>query len=727
MIFSAQTKEFMFKKIVFALLLSGPALCAAGGGNGEAYLHFMNGMVQERRGNYNLALQEYQLVMALAPGEVTVYKQALNLALQVGKLEDAARWAEFVVSVDSAAAESWVFYGNVKWARGDIDAARGAYEKAFALDPGNHEALYQLASLSSSKDQEKAVEYLRKYLELRPQDAPDVYYQIAVLYNLKGAYGEAEKNLILSKRADSFYLQPRYMLANYYETKTDTAAALAEYRELLELESRNTELLTHVGELYASPAVGDMAAAEKYFLLAWGLDKTEPAACFWLSVISEERRDFAGAAAYMEGSRALKDDPGSVLRLAYYYTQSGRYLKAVEMLEGALEKWPGNNEVAYFMALGYDDTGKTAKALELLKKLVAKVPGYAEARMQYAVLCEREGHMAEAEEHFRYLLGVNPGNATVLNYLGYALADRGLKLEEAQAFILKAVALDPNSGAYRDSLAWVYFKRGETALARSEITSALNLVSDDAVIWTHAGDIYAAAGENDAALTAYKTSWLLEKPVKRAVPAGKIKALLKNIPDNGAGDLRRSFLRSSSPGGIEFSSFAKVQARLRGKTFKLDAVLHFSPPDKFTLSVMGPLMVPLWKAKLSGNDMSMDALSLNGVDPAAFEYWSALVAQELRAWFAGEYLYATDGAWKAAGECIAGPEREVCLDPEMAWPVKITPLREKKFAFLPGNYFLKNRYLFPQTLDFKMPFVTLRFTLDREQLNFEAVNGLKLP
>ena len=714
----------MSKYIFILSLLAGPALCAAGPAAKDAYLHYMNGMVEERRGNFELALQEYQRTMLLAPGEVEVHKQAVNLALHVGRLEDAARWGEFIVKADSSTADNWVLYGNVKWARGDSVAARGAYEKAAALDPANHESLYQLASLSSAKEPEKAVEYLRKYLAIRPEDAPDIYYQIAVIYNAKGAYAEAEKNLILSKEADSFYVQPRYMLANYYESKSDTAAAIAEYTELLALEGRNTELLTHVGELYASPSVGDMAEAERLFLQAWALDKTHPAACFWLSVLSEERRDFAAAAAYMEGSRALKDDPGAVLRLGYYYTQSGRYLKAVDLLEAAVRKWPENNEIAYFLALGYDDTGKTAKGLELLKGLVKRAPAYAEARMQYAVLCEREGNIAEAEEHFRHMLGLDPANTNVLNYLGYALADRGLKLEEAQVFISSAVALEPGNGAYRDSLAWVYFRRGETARARAEIAGALKLMNDDAVIWAHAGEIYEAAGDYKTAWRAYKPAWLLEKPAKRSGPAGKIKALLKKIPEAEAGELEKAYIKSFSPAGLEFSSFAKVQAKLRGKTVKFDAMLHFSPPDNFSLTVMGPLMAPMWSAKLGGGVLSMDPMDLKGIDPAAFDYWAGLVTEELRAWFSGEYLGELPDGEK---ECSKGPLREVCLDGDRAWPVKVTPLKEKKLEFIPGNYFLKNFYLFAQTLEFKIPFVTVRVTLDNEQMNFKAVNEPALP
>jgi predicted Zn-dependent protease len=535
------------------------------------------------------------------------------------------------------------------------------------------------------------------------------------------------KALLASKDADSMYLQPRYMLANYYEMKSDTAAALGEYGELLGMETKNLELYDHVGELYSSPAVSDLPSAEKYFLKAAALSKSDPTACFWLSVISESRRDFAAAASYLEASSGLKSDSGLVLRLAYYYTQSGRYAKAITMLEDASRKWPDNTEIMYFLALGYDDTGKSAKAAQLLKALLKKAPDNAEARMQYAVISERDNDLPAAEENFRYLLAKNPANANVLNYLGYALADRGLRLEEAEVLISSAVALEPRNGAYLDSLAWVKLKRGDVAAAKLNIKKAVKAIYDDPVVWGHAGDIYEAAGDSRTAWLAWKTAWLLETPAKRKTAEARIKALQKKVPGEQAAELEKTFLKTFSPGGQEFSSFAKVEGKLRGKTVKFDAIVHFSPPSDFSLTVMGPLMAPIWKARVSGGMMDLDAVSLKGLDPETFNYWASLIAGELKAWFAGETLggLSAEGGWGAS--CLAGGGRKVCLDGSRSWPEDIKPDAEKKLSFRPGNYFLDNLYLFPGTLDFKMPFVSVRMTLDRAQMKFGGVNSLTLP
>ncbi len=692
----------------------------------EAYLHFMNGMTLERKGNYDSALQEYRRTMLLDPQSVFVYKQALNLALHIGKIEEAGQWAEFVVRTDSATADNWVLYGNVKWARGDLEGARTAYEKGAELDPSAYEAFYQLASLWSSRNPEKAIGYLKQYMALRTEDAAEVYYQIAVLHNAMGNADGVRENLLKSRESDSFYPQPRYMLANFYEMKNDTAAALAEYSELIALEPQNIELFNRVGELYSGPLLNNPGEAEKYFLKAWALDKKDPTACFWLSVINEQKRDFNAAAAYLENSGGLKNDAGLALRLAYYYTQSGRYERAIALLELASKKWPDNTEVAYFLALGYDDTGKTDKARGMLKAILNKDPDNSETRMQYAVISERENDMAVAEENFRYLLVKNPNNANVMNYLGYSLADRGLKLEEAELLIAGAIALEQGNGAYLDSLAWVRFKRGNLPGAQEGIKRAVKAVYDDAVIWAHAGEIYAAAGDSGVAWLAWKNSWLLEKPAKRARAAVRLKELQKKIAPAVLSALEAAYLRNFSPAGMEFASFARVEAKLRGKTVKFDAMLHFSPPSDFSLTVMGPLMVPLWKAKISGGVMDMDAIEIKDIDSGTFSYWASLVAGELNGWFTGDYLAdAPGGDWREP--CFTGVSREVCLDSALSWPEEITNKAESKLTFRPGNYFLKNLYLFPETMDFKLPFVSLRLTLDKNQMNFSGANTLKLP
>ncbi|HAF95624.1 MAG: hypothetical protein A2X34_08050 [Elusimicrobia bacterium GWC2_51_8] len=718
------TKYKLPAAVLGFLVLTGSVVAS----DKDSYLHFMNGLALERRGDYASALLEYKRTLLLDPQSIFVYKQALNLALHIGRVDDAEKWARFVVSADSATSDNWVLYGNVCWAKNDLEGARKAYEKAQAIDNNNAEAAYQLASLWSSRDPDKSIGYLKRFLELRPDEEADVRYQLAVLYNLKGDYEAMKENLLKAKEADSLYLQPRYMLANYYEMKNDTASALAEYQDLSSLENDNIDLFNHLGELYASPAVSNLPEAEKYFLKAYGLDKTNASACFWLSVISEQRRDFSGAAGFLETSRDLKENPSSVLRLSYYYTQSGRYTTAVKILEDSHKKWPDNREVSYFLALGYDDTRRTLQALEMLKGLIAGDTGYVEARMQYAVISEREGNIAEAEENFRLLLARDPANANILNYLGYSLADRGMKLAEAEVFISSAVKLEPDNAAYMDSLAWVYFRQGRIKEAVAQINKALKLVYDDVTLWEHTGEIYYSIGDYKNAWRAFKTSFALDRSTKRKATAEKIKDTQEKIDPKEAAALETDFMKGMLLQGREFSAFAKLYAKFKGKQVKLDAVAHFSPPEDFSLIVMGPLMAPLWKIKLSGSEVEMDAFSLKGLDEGAFSYWARLMAEEMRDYFSGAWLRGAEPdepGWNL--ERLKNAQREVRLDKTLTYPESAEPARERKLEVRLGDYFLGNLFLIPKTLEFKVPFFSLKLVLDKNQLNLKDVNRFQLP
>ena len=714
----------MAKKMLSAVLLFlAFGLTGAYASDKDSYLHFMNGLMLEHKGNYDSALQEYKTTMLLDPQSVFVYKQALNLALHLGKLNEAEEWADYVVKSDSASAENWVLYGNVQWAKGDIDAARSSFEKAAALDKENPEAVYQLASLWSSKNPDKSIQYLQQYLLLKPDEAADVDYQLALLYNVKNDYAAMKNSLLKAKEADPMYVQPRYMLANYYEVKSDTAAALSEYIDLLALEGNSTELLNHIGEVYSSPAVSNLNEAEKYFARSYALDKTDTTACFWLSVISEQRRDFAAAAGYLETSKDLNENPGTSLRLSYYYTQSGHYDKAITLLEGARKKWPDNLEVAYFLALGYDDTRKTAKSVELLKAILAKNPDYSEARLQYAVMSERDGNMPSAEENFRYLLAKDPGNANILNYLGYALADRGLKLAEAEDLIVRAVKAEPANGAYLDSLAWVHFKQGKYPAALGEITAALKLISDDATLWAHAGDIYAASTDWKGAWRAYSVAALFERADKKKDLRDKIKTIRKQIPDSEASALTVEFLKALGLNGKDFAAFAKVYATFRGKKIKLDGVLRFSPPDNFTFTLLGPLMAPMWKITMDGNEVAMDAASLKDVDEETLSYWATLMGTEFKDYLSGAFLSGArlENGW--GSDTLLSGSRKIYLDPDRGVE-KFVPLKEKKLEVRFGDYFFKNFYLIPATMEFKIPFFSLRVVLDKSQINLQGSNTL---
>jgi tetratricopeptide (TPR) repeat protein len=86
-----------------------------------------------------------------------------------------------------------------------------------------------------------------------------------------------------------------------------------------------------------------------------------------------------------------------------------------------------------------------------------------------------------------------------LNYIGYMLADRGVRLDEAVQYVEKALALEPGNGSYLDSMGWALFKLNDLKQAEKYLLQAISKVKNDAVIHDHLGDLYYKTGDFDKA------------------------------------------------------------------------------------------------------------------------------------------------------------------------------------------------------------------------------------
>ncbi len=119
---------------------------------------------------------------------------------------------------------------------------------------------------------------------------------------------------------------------------------------------------------------------------------------------------------------------------------------------------------------------------------------------------ERQKDYDKAEKTFRQVVDSDPSNASALNYLGYMLADRGVRLEEAQQLIERAMKLDPNNYAYLDSLGWVYYQQNKLPEAEQQLTRSVQLSSKDATIHDHLGDVYFKQGKIKEAIAQWQSS-----------------------------------------------------------------------------------------------------------------------------------------------------------------------------------------------------------------------------
>jgi predicted Zn-dependent protease len=221
-------------------------------------------------------------------------------------------------------------------------------------------------------------------------------------------------------------------------------------------------------------------------LLATG--QTEPPSP---AVSSKHAEVLLRAGRNQEGVRQLEElsasqDPRAVLAAAEAYQRVERYRESIPALERLLTRasQPGGE----------------------LQPPAAKA-----ARFLLGAAYERTGKREEAVAEFRRLLGADPEYHAALNYLGYMFAERGEHLDEARKLVERAVALEPDNGAYVDSLGWVYFRLGLLEDARATLERATRLEITDGTVEEHLGDVYGALGQPERASAAYRRAIALEQ------------------------------------------------------------------------------------------------------------------------------------------------------------------------------------------------------------------------
>jgi tetratricopeptide (TPR) repeat protein len=107
------------------------------------------------------------------------------------------------------------------------------------------------------------------------------------------------------------------------------------------------------------------------------------------------------------------------------------------------------------------------------------------------------------------IIKLEPDHTNALNALGYAYADRGVKLAEAEVLIRKALAHEPNNAAIIDSLGWVSYRLGHLRQSLTLLTKAYDIMPA-AEIAAHLGAVKWALGDTKGAFETWNLALSLE-------------------------------------------------------------------------------------------------------------------------------------------------------------------------------------------------------------------------
>jgi tetratricopeptide (TPR) repeat protein len=506
-----------------SLSLQGGVSQASSDAIGEAYFLFLQGRALEGRGDVDGAIRAYREALEKAPDTAEIRAELAGLYARVGQADLSIAEAEAALAVEPGNREAHRILGFVQAALADRpggQADRGALVTAAiehltqalaggVRDPGAELTLGRLYVGSGSY--EEAVRTLTAFLIDQP-GYPEGMLLLATAHEGVGDPGEAAAVLARLVAQSPDQVAARVRLGELYEQSTRWAEAAAVWRELAD-DSPGGEYRTR----YAAALVngGDLAGGRRE-LVAVTRDAPRDISAWYLLSQVERRAGNADEAerAAREIAAIDPDDARGTLALAESYAARGEYERVVEVLQPRVDV-PGPTDVregmygrmAADLALALDAAGQKARAVEVLERACARVPGDPVLAFGLAAAFERVGRLNDAERAFKELIDADPTNAGALNYLGYMLADRGEKLDEAVDFISRALAIEPANPSYLDSLGWAHFKRGRLDLALDPLKRAAAGLPEASIIQDHLGDVYfglkryrEAAGAWDRAL-----------------------------------------------------------------------------------------------------------------------------------------------------------------------------------------------------------------------------------
>ena len=197
-------------------------------------------------------------------------------------------------------------------------------------------------------------------------------------------------------------------------------------------------------------------------------------------------------------------------RRAALLAQQGRKSDGLKILEQVKVNNPQEVRLkALALSQWLREDKQITAALTIIEKALAQFPADTDLQSEMSMLCEKLGRFDQMESLLRGIMKVKPNDAHAFNALGYSLADRKIRLDEARELILKAVQLAPRDPFIQDSLGWLEYRVGNTAEAVRILEAAFK-ARPDAEIAAHLGEVYWVLGQKDKAGTIWREGLMLK-------------------------------------------------------------------------------------------------------------------------------------------------------------------------------------------------------------------------
>ena len=360
----------------------------------------------------------------------------------------------------------------------DAPGARKSLEQALALKPDYLPAALTLSQMGP-EERKEGIATLEKYVQQNPK-SHDARLALAQMYLASDRLDDAQKQFEAMHKDNANDLTPLMALALIAIQKKDFVGA----QPFLEQYAQKAEKTPGADPGQAYIYLSQLALEQK----------NEAAASNWLNKISPTSQQYI---------------PAQITR-AQLLEKQGKPEDARKLLAGLQAQDPRDQAlIARTDAAILFDAKRYQEAEDRLAQATAEYPDDPDLTYDYAMAAEKNSHYDTMEAQLRKLIETQPDNPQAYNALGYSLADRGVRLQEADKLIQKASSLAPDDAFIMDSVGWVKYRLGDTTDALKLLRKAYDL-QPNAEIGAHLGEVLWKTGAQDQARDAWREARKLE-------------------------------------------------------------------------------------------------------------------------------------------------------------------------------------------------------------------------
>ena len=387
----------------------------------------------------------------------------------------------------------------------DRELAMSVMEKLVESRQDNPYALFAYAHLAMRQARfELALESLDKSLKVKPDWGSAVILRSRILA-MQGARGEALsylENVLKGNMSEDIQVGLTY--ARMLTESRQLEKALEQFKRLADLDKRDVEINYYAGVLALQ--LQKLDTAEKYLQKVLKLGGRLQETNYYLGQVAEQRKDYDAAINRYSFVRHGEFYFNAQLRVVSVLADQKKFDRSIEHLQTI--RVNSSKQRLQLILLEGDllrESKRYAQAKEFYTKVLDTMPNETSVRYARALVAEKLGEIDLLESDLQTILKQEPSNAQVLNALGYTLADRTDRYDEALKYIQRAIEIEPDDAAVVDSLGWVYYRLGNFEQSIKHLRRA-NELSKDPEIAAHLGEVLWANGEKEAAMEIWEKS-----------------------------------------------------------------------------------------------------------------------------------------------------------------------------------------------------------------------------